>query len=90
MTDKKDNIPPLPDLFNRIPTFIWNDWIIYKGETQFSAVNIEKSEACNRPIIDICYCATKCLNNIVEKSVNYVPEKFKPHPTLSDTINRNN
>lgn len=55
------------------------DWVEYKGEVFFAIINVQKSEACHRPIIDLCYCATKGLiNNIVERTVNYKPEHFKP------------
>lgn len=65
-------------IFEKIPGFLWGDWVYYKGELKFVMVNVQKSETCNRPIIDICYCATRALNNIVEKSVNYVPDNFRP------------
>lgn len=66
----------LPPYLDNLP--FWFDWVMYKGEHCVAQVNLEKSLACHRPIIDIHYCMTKAFNGIVEKTVNYVPEHFKP------------
>ncbi len=58
------------------PPFVF-DWVEYKGDTMFAEVDYIKSEKCNRPIINLFYCATRALNNMVIKSVNYNPDHFK-------------
>lgn len=56
---------------------VW-DWCFYKGEKVFGCLNWGESEKRQKPIIDICYCATKALNGIVlkqrvwNKNFNYV------------------
>jgi hypothetical protein len=85
---EKDNKPMwCMDLFHFsddviIPQFIWNcpvfyDWTEYKGETYFAILNYERSITARRPMIDLCYCATKAMNGIVEKTVQYSKKHFK-------------
>jgi hypothetical protein len=67
----------IPKWLERFP-FV-NDWVQYKGETFYGMVNLERSEKANRPIIDLCYCATSGLiNNRVLKTVQFDKNKFKP------------
>jgi hypothetical protein len=54
------------------------DWVEYKGETMFAGINYERSIQAKRPMIDLFYCATKAMNNIVIKTVQYNKKKFKP------------
>jgi len=58
------------------PSLPWMIWIRYKGEECVGLVNIERSLKAKRPMIDIHYCMTKALNNIVEKTVAYNPKHF--------------
>ena len=53
------------------------DWVEYKGEVVFAAVDYEKSVACGRPIIEVSYCATQWLNRNIMGCHNYSPETFK-------------
>lgn len=70
--------------YNALPDYLkddglpWMQWIKYKGVHCVGMVNIEKSLNARRPIIDIHYCMTQAHNGIVEKSVNFNPEYFKP------------
>jgi hypothetical protein len=52
------------------------DWWDYKGERKFVSVNYEATVKAGRPMIDICYCATKCMNGLVEKTVQYDKKHF--------------
>jgi len=62
-----------------LPNFLWSGWVKYKGEIKFAMVNVEKSVACHRPIIDIAYCATEGIHGNIETSVNYVKGNFRRH-----------
>lgn len=55
-----------------------DDWVEYRGKTQFAMVNYDESIRVGRPMIDICYCATRGFNGIVEKTVQWDKNKFKP------------
>jgi hypothetical protein len=66
-----------------IPKFILNcpvayNWVEYKGETYFGVLNYERSITARKPMIDLSYCATKAMNNIVLKTVQYDKKYFKP------------
>lgn len=56
----------------------WMNWVYYKGDKCVASVNYEKSLRAHRPIMDIHYCMTRAMNNIVERTVNWNPEHFKP------------
>lgn len=55
-----------------------SDWIEYKGEIYYMIINYEETERVGRPMVDLSYCATKALNNIVLKTVQWDKSKFKP------------
>lgn len=57
--------------------FIW-EWCNFKGESYFAILNYESSLRQNRVMLDLCYCVTKALNNIVLKTVPYSPGNFDP------------
>jgi hypothetical protein len=66
-----------------IPKFIIDcpvvfDWVNYKGEDVFGVLNYERSVKAKRPMIDICYCATKAMDNNVMETVQYNKKHFKP------------
>lgn len=54
----------------------WMIWIHYKGEECVACVNYERSLKAKRPMIDISYCMTKALNNIVLQTVAFNPKHF--------------
>ena len=58
------------------PDLPWMKWICYKGEDCVGLVNIERSLKAKRPMIDIHYCMTKAMNNIVERTVAFNPKHF--------------
>jgi len=60
---------------DRLP---WMKWVQYKGEECVADVDYQKSMKAHRPIINIHYCMTKALNGVIEETVNFKPEFFKP------------
>lgn len=69
--------PDAPAWLMAVP--FWMNWVTYKGEVCVCSVNYDKSLRAHRPIMDIHYCMTKALNNVVMKSVNWNLEHFKAH-----------
>ncbi|WP_460671679.1 hypothetical protein [Larkinella ripae] len=61
---------------DRVPFCV--DWVTYKGETCFAGIDFEKSVRCGRPIIEVAHCATRYLNGVIIKTVNYDPKHFSP------------
>lgn len=53
------------------------DWVYYKDEKYFMSVNYERTIKAGKPMIDLHYCATKALNNMVLKTVQWDKKKFK-------------
>ncbi len=72
------------ELLKDIPAFLlderipWMKWVKYRGETCVADLDYEKSIRAHRPIINIHYCMTKALNGVIEQTVNFKPEYFKP------------
>ena len=64
-------------MFEVLPAWLFMNWVEYKGETYFAMIDVNKSLACHRPIVDLSYCATSGINGIVLRSVNYKKEHFK-------------
>lgn len=66
----------------RLP--VVSDWVEFKGEIYYSIINYEATDRAKKPMIDLHYCATKALNNIVQKTVQWDKSKFKScHLTFS-------
>jgi hypothetical protein len=53
------------------------DWAEYKGETVFICVNYDATLKAKKPMVDIFYCATRALNHMVLKTVQWDKKKFK-------------
>lgn len=68
----------IPDYIKKCPLAF--DWCEYKGETYFGALNLERSLKARRAMIDLSYCATKALNEIILKTVMWNPAKFNLNP----------
>lgn len=64
-------------MFEKLPVYVVADWCIYKGKTYFSMINVERSIEAKKPMVDLSYCATRAMNNIVIKTVQYDKKKFK-------------
>lgn len=58
-----------------------SDWIYFKDELIFASINYQATEKARKPMLDIYYCATECLNHNVLKTVQYDKSKFKKHET---------
>lgn len=54
------------------------DWVMYDGQQVFAGFNYEATKKAGRPMMDIHYCATKALNGIVERTVQYDKKRFSP------------
>lgn len=76
MTDK--DLVNVPDYVMDCPVI--SNWVEYKGETYFAILNYEQSIKSHRPMIDLSYCATRAMNGIVMKTVQYDKNKFKKSP----------
>jgi hypothetical protein len=74
---KKDIKPDIPQFILDCPVVF--EWCKYKGDVVFASLNYEKSVEEGRCWIDLHYCATKALNNIVEKTVLYRKSDFEVH-----------
>lgn len=55
------------------------DWIKYKGEVCVGQYNWEESVAQGRPMIDLSFCMTQSLNQIIYATVPYEKELFRKH-----------
>lgn len=72
-----DNIDDnISKMFLRLPV-VW-DWYTYKGEVYFVGINRDATIKARKPMMDLHYCATKALNGIVEKTVQFDKNKFSP------------
>ena len=69
-----------PDYIKNCPLSF--DWVEYKGETFFGALNYERSLKAKRAMIDLSYCATKAMNEIVLKTVAWDAKKFNLNPEI--------
>ncbi len=54
------------------------DWVNFKGENVVAQINIEASIKAKKPMFDISYCMTKALNQVINYTVQYDKNKFKP------------
>lgn len=70
-----DENNPITKMFLRLPFAF--DWVYFKGEQVFASINYDRTVKARKPMIDISYCATQALNNIVLYTVQYDKNKFK-------------
>lgn len=54
------------------------DWCLFKDEIVVAHINWEATKKAGRPMVDLSYCMTKALNNVVLKTVQWDKNKFKP------------
>lgn len=74
MTKQEIEDVKIPKMFNKVPFAF--DWVEYKGQDFFASINFEQSKKSKRPMIDLFYCATKALNDVVLKTVQFDKNKF--------------
>jgi len=53
------------------------DWVNYKGVDCVAQFNWEASRKANKPMMDISYCMTKALNQVILETVQFDKGKFK-------------
>ncbi len=56
------------------------DWCQYKGETYVAQINIPATRKANRPMMDLSYCMTKAMNQVILKTVAWDKNKFIVEP----------
>lgn len=56
---------------------VYANWTEYKGETYFGILNFDRSLKARRPMIDLSLCATRAMNGVVIKTVQYSEKHFK-------------
>lgn len=61
-------------MFLKLPVVY--DWYDYKGETFFVMINREATEKAGKPMMDLCYCATRAMNGLVLKTVQFDKKNF--------------
>ena len=54
------------------------DWVNYKGDDVVAQWNLEATIKANKPMVDISYCMTKALNQVILETVQWDKSKFKP------------
>ena len=69
-------------MFSKLPVVF--DWVEFKGETVFVGINYEASEKARKPMMDIFYCATRALNDVVLFTTQWDKSKFKPSRLSSE------
>jgi len=71
-----DKTDPVNKMLLRLPIVF--DWVEFKGETVFIGVNYERTAKAKKPMVDVFYCATKALNDVVLFTTQWDKSKFKP------------
>lgn len=54
------------------------DWVNFKGEDVVAQWNFEATAKARKPMIDISYCMTKALNQVIDETVQWDKKKFTP------------
>lgn len=67
---------PIDRMLLRLP--IVDGWVRFKGETFYTSMNYDATVKAKKPMMDIFYCATTCLNHAVLKTVQWDKKKFLP------------
>jgi hypothetical protein len=70
---------PIDKMLLKLPVVF--DWWDYKGERVFVGINYEATKKARKPMMNIYYCATRALNDVVLKTVQYDKNKFSPPKT---------
>ncbi len=66
------------DMLERLPITL--DWVKYKGESCVAQINWEVTKKAGRPMMDLSYCMTKALNQVILKTVQWDKNKFVINP----------
>lgn len=54
------------------------DWVSFKDEVVVAQINYEATKKAGKPMMDLSYCMTKALNQVILKTVQWDKKKFKP------------
>lgn len=71
-----DETDPVNKMLLRLPIVF--DWVKFKGETVFVGVNYDATKKAGKPMVDVFYCATRALNDVVLFTTQWDKNKFKP------------
>jgi hypothetical protein len=71
-----DESDPVNKMLLRLPIVF--DWVEFKGKTVFMGVNYDASRKAKKPMVDIFYCATRALNDVILFTTQWDKNKFKP------------
>lgn len=63
-------------MLKRLPVCL--DWINYKGISVVIQWNLEATLKAGKPMVDVSYCMTKALNQVIDQTVQWDKSKFKP------------
>ncbi len=82
--NKKTKTKPLPNIVEsaadrmlmRLPVCV--DWVKYKGNDVVVQWNFEATKKAKKPMVDVSYCMTKALNQVILKTVQWDKRRFKP------------
>lgn len=61
-------------MFERLPFVM--DWCNFKGDVCVAQINYEASIKARKPMMDISYCMTRALNQVILRTVQYDKGKF--------------
>lgn len=64
------------EMLMRLPVCF--DWVNYKGKNVAMQWNLEATIKAKKPMVDISYCMTQALNQIIDETVQWDKSKFKP------------
>lgn len=65
---------PIDKMLMKLPIF--DGWVNYKGKRCYAQVNLNATVKAKKPMMDIFYCATQCLNHAVLFTTQWDKNKF--------------
>ena len=76
VTDEIKPTNKAEEMLFRLPVCM--DWVNYKGQDVVIQWNYEATKKARKPMVDLSYCMTKALNQLVLKTVQWDKSKFSP------------
>ena len=65
---------PIDKMLMKLPIF--DGWVNFKGKLCYAQVNFDATVKAKKPMMDIFYCATQCLNHAVLFTTQWDKNKF--------------
>jgi hypothetical protein len=65
---------PIDKMLMKLPIF--DGWVNFKGKLCYAQVNFDATVKAKKPMMDIFYCATQCLNDAVLFTTQWDKNKF--------------